>query len=289
LRVTGCSGVPAKLLTPVTKGEFQVYFFVETYSTTDNDFFRFRDSAGNDGIYFVLMDKSPYNGLAIYSNSVWVSIFKPTENVEYLLQIEWDSDADVFNYTVSNSTWSTSGYNQAFGVSSGALDRLLDICLGRGSVAFIDDFIYRDTKGVYNEPSFVIGEEETQPITPYITVTFNYSSVTYPALSFGTTTPAPNQANGVYNVTVDTNSNYSISANGTDFSGAGYSFYIGNLTMDTNSTAGNLAQNVSVSIQSTPTLIDTNISSVVAVHYHGFWLTIPSSDLMRLHIVRQSL
>jgi len=113
-----------------------------------------------------------------------------------------------------------------------------------------------------------------------ISVVFQYSAVDFGSLTQGTSdNPAPNQANGIYNVTVTTNYEYKVEASGTDFSdGAGHTFAISNLKMDTNSTAGNLALGDAVALSTSTQTIDTSIPYTETTNYHGFWLTIPSNQ-----------
>jgi len=120
----------------------------------------------------------------------------------------------------------------------------------------------------------------TTDISSYISITPQYSAVAYGTLSAGTNNNvAPNQATGIYNFTVDTNRNYTLKALGTDFSeGGGGSFEIGNLTMDSDPSAGSLAEGNSVALATTNVTIDSNIVYTVTDHYHGYWLDIPSGQ-----------
>jgi hypothetical protein len=138
---------------------------------------------------------------------------------------------------------------------------------------------YFDNLEVYQattpEPTYIIGAEETQ--APYLSITYNYSSVSFGALSSPSTdNPAPNQLDGVYNVTISTNADYKVSANGTVFSDGTHTFPVSNLKVDTNSTAGDLAVGSAVALSGAQD-IDSYSSSVTA-NYHGFWLSIPSSQ-----------
>ena len=124
---------------------------------------------------------------------------------------------------------------------------------------------------------FVVGSEETIPY--YLTVTFNYTSINFGILNHNTTdNPAPNQLNGIYNVTVDTNATYyKISAYGSDFTGPS-ALSISNLKLDTNTTASNLSVNDAVSLSTSSQVIDTNIPSTETANFHGFWLTVPAGQ-----------
>ncbi len=117
-------------------------------------------------------------------------------------------------------------------------------------------------------------------VNSYITATFNYNSVSFGSLDAGTSdTPAPNQASGVYNVTIDTNKDFELTASGTDFSdGAGHSFAISNLKLDSDTSAGNLVVGNAVALSTSSQTIDTNIPASTTTHYHGYWISIPSGQ-----------
>jgi len=113
----------------------------------------------------------------------------------------------------------------------------------------------------------------------YLTATFNYASLYYGDLTAGTSNnAAPNQAVGIYNVSMDTNQNYKVSASGTQFSDGTHTFAVSNLKMDTNSTAGNLALGSAVALSGSPQEVDTNMPNTDTDNFHGFWLSIPASQ-----------
>ena len=116
-------------------------------------------------------------------------------------------------------------------------------------------------------------------VQKYISVTFNYSSVNFGTLTAGTSDqPAPDQTSGVYNVSIDTNYAYTVSASGTDFSdGGSHTFSISNLKLDTNDTASNLALGSAVTLSSSSQTIDSYADTVTS-NFHGYWLTIPSGQ-----------
>lgn len=119
----------------------------------------------------------------------------------------------------------------------------------------------------------------TTTVSSSLVATFNYASVSFGTLSAGTSNNvAPNQATGVYNVSVTTNADYQLDVNGTDWTGSTSNFGIGNLTMDSDSSAGSLAEGNSVVVTASPVTIDTAIDYTNAIHYHGFWLDIPSGQ-----------
>lgn len=111
---------------------------------------------------------------------------------------------------------------------------------------------------------------------PYISITFNYSSVSFTNLtSPSVNNSAPNQLDGIYNVSVDTNTNYKVEANGTNLIKGGDSIAISNLKLDTNSTMTDISVESSVALSTSPQTIDNNIPSTNTADYHGYWLTIP--------------
>jgi parallel beta-helix repeat protein len=105
----------------------------------------------------------------------------------------------------------------------------------------------------------------------YLSITFSYSSIDFGTLQHNTINPAPNQAQGVYNVSVDTNSNYVVKAYGNDFTPY---LSISNLKFDTNSSVENLDINQAISLSTSPQTIDT-YPPTVTINYHGYWLNIP--------------
>jgi len=162
------------------------------------------------------------------------------------------------------------------------LDTIVDTWLPSGADKFQ---LWRDAVGGMSfdyvkmrkystpEPTYSIGSEET---TTYISVTFHYVGIGFGSLQHNTTNnPFPSNQIGILNATVDTNTNYKVSAHGTDFSGGGYTFPITNLRMDTNSTASDLSLGQSKILQLTDVLIDDNIPYSYTTNYHGYWLSIP--------------
>jgi hypothetical protein len=130
-------------------------------------------------------------------------------------------------------------------------------------------------------PAFADPIDVGVTVSGYMTATFQYDAVAYAPLAAGASDQAaPNQAGGIYNVTVSTNNPWKVSASGTDFDdGSGHTFGIGNLTMDTNSTAGNLASGSAVTLTGSPQIIDTGYSVGDSINnYNGYWLSIPASQ-----------
>ncbi len=118
-------------------------------------------------------------------------------------------------------------------------------------------------------------------VSKYITVTFNYNTVDFGTVAAGSSsnTPSKDQTAGLYNATIDTNYDFKLEANGTDFTdGAGHSFGIGNLTVNSNVTASNLAEANGIQLTGTPQVVETNIPETTTTHYHGYWLAIPSGQ-----------
>ncbi|MEM1544641.1 MAG: DUF2341 domain-containing protein [Candidatus Bathyarchaeia archaeon] len=108
----------------------------------------------------------------------------------------------------------------------------------------------------------------------YLTITFNYNSVNFGSLNHNTLNPAPNQESGIYNVSVEAGSSYKVEAYGNNFEGPA-SLSISNLYFDTAPSPSQLSFSNSVSLSTSPQVIDSNIPPSVTVHYHGYWLNIP--------------
>jgi hypothetical protein len=122
-----------------------------------------------------------------------------------------------------------------------------------------------------------LGAEEISLPPPYISVTFNYSSISFGNVTSPSTNNTPknlNQTLGQINTTIDTNANYKVSASGTNFTYSSYSFSIANLRFDTNSTTtfDNFIQ-LSQASQD----IDT-YSYTTKVNYHACLLNVPANQ-----------
>jgi hypothetical protein len=114
-------------------------------------------------------------------------------------------------------------------------------------------------------------------VDKYITATFNYAAVDFGNLEAGSSNTAALSVN--YNVSVDTNYAYKVSALGTNFTDgeeAGHSFPIGNLKMDTNAAFGSLVLGSAKALTEASQDIDTGQTS--AISYHGWWLSIPAAQ-----------
>lgn len=112
-------------------------------------------------------------------------------------------------------------------------------------------------------------------VEKYISVTFSYTNVNFGTVSAGSTNvAAPNQGNGVYNVSIETNYDYVVKARGTDFTYNSRSFGINNLKFYAASSTGGLNVNNAVALSTTDQTINT-FSPTVTTNYHGYWLSIP--------------
>jgi hypothetical protein len=129
-------------------------------------------------------------------------------------------------------------------------------------------------------------------VDKYITATFNYDAVDFGNLAAGSTnTSALGQdeliyswGSGIFNVSVDTNFEYKVSALGTDFTGATSNFPIGNLLMDAEAgcaaldpTCVELAYATALS-EDSQVIDDTTGTAGVDTNYNGFWLSIPAAQ-----------
>lgn len=119
-------------------------------------------------------------------------------------------------------------------------------------------------------------------VSSYLSVTFNYASAGWSTIdiSGGAVTDQAADNNNVfpyYNVSVSTNDNYKLEANGTDMTLAGYpSLLVGNISVDSDTAPGSLAAGNSVSLTASPQVIDTGILYNVSTHYNGFYIDVPA-------------
>jgi hypothetical protein len=128
-------------------------------------------------------------------------------------------------------------------------------------------------------PVYAYEVSVTLDVGVYLSVVMNYNSFNYGILLQGSNNnPAPNQENGIYNATINTNKEYKVSARGTDFSGDAGSFSISNLKMDTNSTKEGLSLSSAKTLSTTDVEIDTNIPPEATTNYHGYWVSIPAGQ-----------
>lgn len=112
-----------------------------------------------------------------------------------------------------------------------------------------------------------------------ISAVFQYSAVDFPSLGEGTynNTADPDSTTGAYNVTVDTNYLYKVSAQVTnDLSdGNGHTIQPENVKMGVNAVAGSLDVEDALSLTSNTQEVEGNIASTVTDSFNGFWLSIP--------------
>jgi len=116
-------------------------------------------------------------------------------------------------------------------------------------------------------------------VQKYISVTFNYNSVDFGTLTAGTNDnpPTPSYTTGVYNVTIDTNYDYNVSASGSNFADVTetYFFSISNLEfqVDTDTSFDGTWYALSTS----PQVVYQGDSSDT-INYHAYRLDIPSGQ-----------
>lgn len=121
----------------------------------------------------------------------------------------------------------------------------------------------------------------TTDVDKYMTATFYYSAVAYGSQSAGASDVAATGQGSApgYNVSVSTNYPYKVSALGTNFDdGAGHTFAISNLKMDSDWSAGSLAVGNAVALSTGSQDIDNNIGEGNTTSYHGFWLSVPAAQ-----------
>jgi hypothetical protein len=121
----------------------------------------------------------------------------------------------------------------------------------------------------------------TTTVSSYIDATYNFATVPFGELSADTLdNPATDQTTGVYNVTVDTNKDFKVSEIATTVfeDGAGHSFVIGNLKMQTKLDPADLDNNTALVVTSGSKLITNNIAYTETLNFHGYWLSIPAGQ-----------
>lgn len=74
----------------------------------------------------------------------------------------------------------------------------------------------------------------TADVGKYLSVTFNYATVSFGSLTQGSNdnAPTPSYTTGEYNVSIDTNYAYRSKVAGTVFTDGSHTFVVGNLTVD---------------------------------------------------------
>jgi hypothetical protein len=130
---------------------------------------------------------------------------------------------------------------------------------------------------------FVLADEVsvTTSVDSYLTATFEYSDLAFATLTQGSSdnVPTPSFTTGMYNVTIDTNHEWKVSALGTNFTdGGSYGFGIENLKMDTNTVKGSLSLGSAIALSEDSQELATDQSESATADYHGFWLSIPASQ-----------
>ena len=142
---------------------------------------------------------------------------------------------------------------------------------------------YSDTCKILGNGNFcmdaytVIGTQiDYLPLTfSYLGITFNFSAVVFGALDVNTIdNPAPDQATGVYNVSVDTNQNYKVNVSATDFSGGG-SLPLSNLKLDVQNDAGSLSNTTATALQNSAQLI-ASLLKTDTLSFFGYFFSIPA-------------
>jgi hypothetical protein len=110
-------------------------------------------------------------------------------------------------------------------------------------------------------------------VSSSMSAVFNYTTVEFGSLSQGSSN---NHPSGTYKVDVTTNSPYTVSASGTDFSGSGHTFAVGNMTFGANATLGNVYTNMVV-LTANPQVVSSFANSVTT-NYHGYSLNVPADQ-----------
>jgi len=122
----------------------------------------------------------------------------------------------------------------------------------------------------------------TADVSKSISYTYQYSSLTFPSSSPGSSDVLPNSPDcesQLCNATIDTNYNYTVSVSGTDLTdGSGHTIGIGNMTTCSHETFGSCDAS-SNTITGTPTVIYTSTTTGTGiVNYQRYNLDIPASQ-----------
>ena len=121
----------------------------------------------------------------------------------------------------------------------------------------------------------------TAGVNNYFDVYVNYSAITWTGLtSPSSNTTAIDASTGIYNATIITNSNYKLTASGTDFTDGGSgTIAIANLLFQsvTSIVAIDLAD--AVKLTTGGAVVQDNIAFADKDTYHGYWINIPSAQL----------
>ncbi len=116
----------------------------------------------------------------------------------------------------------------------------------------------------------------TADVPTYVSVVFNYNTVSFGAVQPGSTdVPAPGQANGIYNVTVKSNLELNVIAYR-----SAWSPYDG-LTLKFGVAVDSLFLDpkfITTKILTTDPQVVGGISATDGTHYHGYWLTVPTTQ-----------
>jgi len=127
-------------------------------------------------------------------------------------------------------------------------------------------------------PVFADDVTVTGDVDKAMSVTFNYSSVAFGTVTQGTNdnAPSPAYSTGVYNVSVDTNFAWQVDVNGTDFTdGGSNTFGVGNMTVDTNSSAGSLVP--ATAVTGSPATVGSYATTGTSLlDYHGYLVDVPA-------------
>jgi len=108
----------------------------------------------------------------------------------------------------------------------------------------------------------------TADVQEYVSVVFNYNVVNFGSVYPGTDIPAPGNAEGLYNVSVETNINLGVSASRTAWSPSDV------LTLKFASALNEIPTAPEYEIRTVPVTVDY-IAPGSYTHYHAYWLDVP--------------
>lgn len=134
-------------------------------------------------------------------------------------------------------------------------------------------------------PALTLAEGEvaiSADVGSYLDVTFQYDTVGFGALSADSldNEPTPDNTVGDYNVTVDTNYIYKVSAQmtaGELNDGSGHTIAETNMKMQVKDDPASFTNETAISLNGL-TELETGIANTVTTSYNGFWLSVPASQ-----------
>lgn len=157
----------AKTFGTITQGEIQFALNLTSVAGSTEFFVVSNAPFGSDGIPLTIDNN------LVLNSEVLGNIDTLVADIKYTFTIEFDTDTDKWNYTIYNSTTVLVGNNNNFKVGLTGAGNIRKF--GATGVQHWDDLIIRDTKGIYDDPTVLVGAEETlTPPPPPVIVDLDY-------------------------------------------------------------------------------------------------------------------